>query len=117
MMEQSVASFELAQIKKDIQLAGPTVLFLRADWCGACGVAEAVLPQIEGIKRMHVIDVDHPDVVADSFCATYDVQNVPTTLIFHKGEKVGHIIGVGVSEDSYAERMKETLSNVRRRKN
>ena len=116
-MEQSIASFELAQIKKDIQLAGPNVVFLRADWCGACGVAEAVLPSVEGIKRIHVVDVDHPDVISDSFCATHDVQNVPTTLIFHKGEKVGHVIGIGASEDAYAEKMKNIISNVRRRKN
>lgn len=66
----------------------PVLVDFYATWCGPCKVMGPVIDEIgrelQGEARVLKIDVDHNHSVAD----LYNVQAVPTFIIFKNGEIV-----------------------------
>ncbi|MDB5231497.1 MAG: trxA [Chitinophagaceae bacterium] len=66
----------------------PVLIDFHADWCGPCQMMKPVLKQLRdkaGEKlRILKLDVDKNPAVASAF----DVQGIPTFLLFKKGEIV-----------------------------
>ena len=69
-----------------------------AEWCGPCHM---MAPKIEELSDecdfadFFKVDIDE----ATDLCAEYDIQSIPTMIIFKDGEEVERFIGVtGKSE-------------------
>jgi thioredoxin 1 len=83
--------FEREVLKSEI----PTVVVdFFADWCGPC---RAVSPILESLSREYAgrakfvkVDVDANERLASE----YDVQSIPTVIIFRKGQALERVVGV-----------------------
>ena len=89
------ANFEQEVLKCD----KPVVVDFSAVWCGACRQIAPFMDQIaeemsSEVKIVH-IDVDESERVA----IKYEIQSLPTLMLFKKGEAVAaHIGSAGKSE-------------------
>ncbi len=80
---------------KQIVNSAPLVLVdFHADWCGPCKMLSPILKEISGEMGGKVkivkIDVDRNNRLAQQ----YQVQGVPTLLLFKKGKQVWRQSGV-----------------------
>ena len=71
----------------------PVLVDFWAEWCGPCRI---VSPSIERIAREYLgrvltvkVNVDRKPLVAQA----YEVQGIPTIMLFWKGEQVMKLIG------------------------
>ena len=73
-----------------------------AEWCGPCRMVGPIIDEISndysGKAIVGKLDVDNNQ----EFAAKYGVRNIPTVLIFNKGELVDRKVGVS-SKQTYAE--------------
>ncbi len=74
----------------------PVLVDFFATWCGPC---KAMHPILEELKqdmgdKIHVITVDVDGEANRKFVANYQIQSVPTLMIFKKGEMVWRQSGV-----------------------
>ncbi len=64
-----------------------------AEWCGPCHIVAPVIEELaqefEGRAKIGKLNVDKNSVTA----ANYQIQSIPTLLIFRNGEVVDKIIG------------------------
>jgi thioredoxin 1 len=71
----------------------PVVVDFYANWCGPCRfVAPAIAAlasEYDGKIKFVKLDVDKSEDIADQ----YNVQSIPTIIIFKSGKKVGSVIG------------------------
>ena len=71
-----------------IQLEKPVLVDFYADWCGPCKAMEPVIKEVaksvEGKARVVKVDIDRQTQIAQA----YNVQAVPTFIIFKKGNIV-----------------------------
>ncbi len=82
-------SFDAAVLQAD----GPVLVDFYADWCGPCQKLAPVLDRVaedltEG--RIVKVNVDHSPKVA----SRYDIQSIPTLLVFADGEVVDKTMGM-----------------------
>lgn len=104
-IELTDANFE------DIVLASdkPVLVDFTAEWCGPCKVmkpvVELVADQFEGVAIIGKLDVDTNPAIT----AKYSVRNMPSFLIFNKGEVVDRVIGA-VPKSLLEQRMMSVVS-------
>lgn len=71
----------------------PVVVDLWATWCPPCRmiapVVEQLAGELAGRVRFAKIDVDGSPAVS----ARFDVRNIPTLLVMHRGQVVDRIVG------------------------
>ncbi|MEC4050993.1 thioredoxin [Flavobacterium sp. SUN046] len=89
-LEITDASFDEVVLQSD----KPVVVDFWAAWCGPCRMVGPIIDEIhteyDGKAVVGKVDVD----ANQEFAAKYGVRNIPTVLIFQKGEVVGRQVGV-----------------------
>ncbi len=87
----------------------PTLVDFFATWCGPCRVQGPILEQVKAevgdAATIVKIDIDRNQEVA----AQYNVQSVPTLIVFQNGEPLWRAVGVqqaSVLVDKLREHMK-----------
>nr|WP_125706510.1 thioredoxin domain-containing protein [Lacticaseibacillus daqingensis] len=70
---------------------GVTIVDLWAPWCGPCRILSPVLKELEQELPLRLLTLD---VSSDTAVATqYNVQSIPTMLVFRAGQPVEKITG------------------------
>jgi thioredoxin 1 len=86
--------FEREVLKSEI----PTVVDFFADWCGPC---RAVSPVIESLSREYSGRAKFVKVNVDDnqgLAARYEVQSIPTVIIFGRGQVLDKVIGAAQAQ-------------------
>jgi thioredoxin 1 len=91
-------NFEAEVLKSDV----PVLVDFWAQWCGPCLMVAPILDELavefQGRAKVGKVDVDSSATLA----SLYGIQNIPTVLIFHKGEPVERIVGAKHKRDYQA---------------
>ena len=89
-LEITDKNFEEKVLKSD----KPVIVDFWAAWCGPCRMVGPIIDEIsddyEGKAVVGKLDVDQHQ----EYAAKYGVRNIPTVLLFDKGEVVGRQVGV-----------------------
>ncbi|MBL4663668.1 MAG: thioredoxin [Flavobacteriaceae bacterium] len=103
-LEITDATFEETVLNSD----KPVMVDLWAAWCGPCRMVGPIIDEIskdyDGKAVVGKVDVD----ANQEFAAKFGVRNIPTVLIFNKGELVGRQVGVS-PKATYAEALDSLL--------
>lgn len=89
-LEITDATFEEIVLKSD----KPVLVDFWAAWCGPCRMVGPIIDEIsndyDGKAIVGKLDVD----ANQDYAAKFGVRNIPTVLLFDKGELVGRQVGV-----------------------
>ena len=84
------ASFENDVLQSEV----PALVDFWAAWCGPCRMVGPIIDEIsndyDGKAIVGKLDVD----ANQDYAAKFGVRNIPTVLLFDKGELVGRQVGV-----------------------
>ena len=103
-LEITDSNFEELVLKSD----KPVLVDFWAAWCGPCRMLGPVIEEISNEYSDKAIigklDIDS----SQEYAAKYGVRNIPTVLVFHKGEVVGRQVGVA-PKNTYIEAIENLL--------
>ncbi|PZD77693.1 thioredoxin [Mesonia sp. K7] len=103
-LEITDATFEETVLNSD----KPVLVDFWAAWCGPCRMVGPIIDEIskeyDGKAVVGKVDVD----ANQEFAAKYGVRNIPTVLVFNKGELVGRQVGVS-PKDTYTQAIDQLL--------
>ena len=97
-LEITDATFDEVVLKSD----KPVLVDFWAAWCGPCRMVGPIIEELSNDYIGKAV-VGKVDVAANQeFAAKFGVRNIPTVLVFDKGELVGRHVGVS-PKTTYAE--------------
>ena len=103
-LEITDATFDEVVLKSD----KPVLVDFWAAWCGPCRMVGPIIEEIskdyDGKAVVGKVDVD----ANQEFAAKFGVRNIPTVLVFDKGELVARHVGVS-PKTTYAEAIDAVL--------
>ncbi|MEK9613146.1 MAG: thioredoxin [Flavobacteriaceae bacterium] len=103
-LEITDATFDEVVLKSD----KPVLVDFWAAWCGPCRMVGPIIEELSNDYKGKAV-VGKVDVDANQeFAAKYGVRNIPTVLVFDKGELVGRHVGVS-PKATYAEAIESAL--------
>ena len=103
-IEVNDSNFEELVLQSD----KPVYVDFWAAWCGPCRMIHPIMDQISeeyaGKAVVAKVDVD----ANQKWAAEYGVRNIPTVILFKKGEKFAKQVGVA-PKSLYVEKLEEAL--------
>ncbi len=89
----------MEKFEKLIQSPQPVLIDFFAEWCGPCKTMSPILKEVESklgdAAHIETIDVDQEEVLA----ARFQIQAVPTFILFKNGESVWRHTGIITGND------------------
>jgi len=93
-----VKSLTSSNFDKNIE-SGLVLVDFWATWCRPCKIQGPIIQQVSdelsGKVSVFKIDIDYSPAIADR----YNIQSIPTMILFKDGEAVGQFIGVTQKSD------------------
>lgn len=75
--------------QKVIEKKGTVLVDFFAEWCGPCQMLAPIIEEISQDLEVCKVDVDESPLTAQ----TFNIQSIPTLLVFKNGELVNHNVG------------------------
>jgi thioredoxin 1 len=89
------SNFEAEVLKADV----PVLVDFWAQWCGPCLMLAPTIDEIaesfRGRAKVGKVDVD----TAAGLASQFGIQNIPTVLVFNKGQQAARIVGAKHKKD------------------